>query len=69
MTTDQIGMIIRELDKINENVEKVDAKVEDVRERVTRLETSSNTTMKMIGLLIAGVPVIFLIMDRLTSSG
>ena len=68
MTTDQIGMIVRELDKLNENVEKVDEKVDEVRERVTRLETSSSTTMKMIGLLIAGVPVIFLIMDRLTSS-
>ena len=67
MTTDQIGLIVRELDKINENVEKVDQKVDDVRERVTRLETTSSTTMKLIGLLIAGTPVLFLIFDRLTN--
>ena len=67
MTTDQIGLIVRELDKINENVEKVDQKVDDVRERVTRLEASSATTMKLIGLLVAVVPVVFIIMDRITS--
>jgi peptidoglycan hydrolase CwlO-like protein len=67
MTTDQIGLIVRELDKINENVEKVDAKVDDVRERVTRLETTSSTTMKLIGLLIAGTPVLFFIFDRLAN--
>ena len=66
MTTDQIGLIVRELDKINENVEKVDQKVDDVRERVTRLETASSTTMKLLGLLIAGVPVLFFLLDRLT---
>jgi hypothetical protein len=67
MTTDQIGLIVRELDKINENVEKIDEKVDDVRERVTRLETTSSTTMKLIGLLIAGTPVLFLIFDRLAN--
>jgi hypothetical protein len=67
MTTDQIGLIVRELDKINENVEKVDQKVDDVRERVTRLEATSSTTMKLVGLLIAGTPVLFLIFDRLTN--
>ena len=67
MTTDQIGLIVRELDKINANVEKIDEKVDDVRERVTRLEATSSTTMKLIGLLIAGTPVLFLIFDRLTN--
>lgn len=65
MTTDEIGFIVRELDKLNENVEKVDSKVDDVRERVTRLETASSTTMKLLGLLIAGVPVLFFLLDRI----
>jgi hypothetical protein len=67
MTTDQIGLIVRELDKLGEGIQAVDEKVDDVRERVTRLETTSSTTMKLIGLLIAGTPVLFLIFDRLAN--
>jgi len=67
MTTDQIGLIVRELDKLGEGIQAVDEKVDDVRERVTRLEATSSTTMKLIGLLIAGTPVLFLIFDRLTN--
>lgn len=65
MTTDQIGLIVRELDKLNDGIEAVDSKVEDVRERVTRLEASSATIKFLIGTLIAGVPVLFLIADRI----
>lgn len=65
MTTDQIGLLVKELDRINDSVVSMDAKVDDVRERVVKLETSSNVIMKLLGLLIAGVPVAFLIFDRI----
>lgn len=67
MTGDQIGMIVRELDKLTSTVEGVDEKVDDVRDRVTVLEAQTRLIGRLIGLLIAGVPVLFLIMDRLSS--
>lgn len=67
MTSDQIGMIVRELDKLTSTVEGVDEKVDDVRDRVTVLEAQTRLIGRLIGLLIAGVPVLFLIMDRLSS--
>lgn len=65
MTTDQIGLIVKELDRINDSVVSMDAKVDDVRERVVKLETSNNVILKLLGLLIAGTPVLFLVFDRI----
>jgi len=65
VTTDQIGFILRELDQIQKSVDGVDVKVDDVRERVTRLETSSKTIKWLIGILLAGTPVFFLLADRI----
>ena len=66
MTQDQIGLIVRELDQIQQSVKQVDEKVDDVRERVTRLETASSTIKYLIAGLIAGTPVLFLVFDRIT---
>jgi tetrahydromethanopterin S-methyltransferase subunit G len=51
---------------VKESIQAVDEKVDDVRERVTRLEASSKTIGRLIGGLIAGTPVLFLIFDRIT---
>ena len=58
--------LMRELDKLNDSVKSVDEKVDDVRERVTRLEASSKAIGRLIAGLIAGTPVLFLIFDRIT---
>ena len=64
---DDKAWLMRELDKLNDSVQSVDEKVDDVRERVTRLEASSKTISWLIGSLIAGTPVLFLIFDRITN--
>ena len=64
---DDKAWLMRELDKLNDSVQSVDEKVDDVRERVTRLEASSKTISWLSGLLIAGTPVLFLIFDRITN--
>jgi len=58
---------MRELDQIGKTVTKIDGDVEDVKDRVTRLEASTKTIAWLIGTLIAGTPVLFLIIDRITS--
>lgn len=58
---------MRELDKIGKTVEKIDVDVEDVRSRVTRLEASTKIIAWGIATLIGGTPVLFLILDRITS--
>ena len=65
MSNDTETWIMRELDKIGTTVEKTSKDVEDVKERVTRLEASSSTIKYLIGTLIAGTPVLFLIFDRI----
>jgi hypothetical protein len=78
MTTDETAFLMRELDSIKTTVEKTQEDVVDVRERVTRLEANDELRLKSlsriqwaIGLsvtaLLAGVPVLFLIVDRITN--
>lgn len=67
MSDDTETWIMRELNQIGRTVEKIDADVEDVKDRVTRLEASTKTIAWLIGTLIAGTPVLFLIFDRVTS--
>ena len=76
MTQGDITFLMRELDSIKSTVEKTQEDVVDVRERVTRLEENDKARLKTldriqwaIGLtiptLIAGVPFLFWIWDRL----
>lgn len=71
MTTTQVSYLMEKLDKIADDVS-------DVRERVTRLEANDELRLRSLtriqwglGLaftsLIGGVPVLFLIWDRLTN--
>jgi peptidoglycan hydrolase CwlO-like protein len=64
---DDKAWLMRELDKLNDSVQSVDEKVDDVRERVTRLEASSRATAGFLAFLVAAVPVGFLIFDRVTN--
>lgn len=71
MTNTQAEYLMQKLDKIGDDVA-------DVRERVTRLEANDELRLKSltriqwaIGLsvttLIGGVPVLFLIVDRISN--
>jgi hypothetical protein len=71
MTTTQVSYLMEKLDKIADDVS-------DVRERVTRLEANDELRLRSLtriqwglGLaftsLIGGVPVLFLVWDRLTN--
>lgn len=66
MNPDLTGRLMKELDDIKGATQKISEDVVDVRERITRLETSSTTIKWLIGTLIAGTPVLFLVFDRLT---
>lgn len=65
MTADTETWIMRELDKIGKTVEKTSVDVEEVKDRVTRLEVTASNIKYLIGVLIAGTPVLFLIFDRI----
>lgn len=78
MTNSETAFLMRELDSIKTTVEKTQEDVVDVRERVTRLEANDERRLRSltriqwaIGLsvtaLLAGVPVLFLIVDRITN--
>ena len=71
MTTTDVSYLMEKLDKIADDVS-------DVRERVTRLEANDELRLKSLsriqwglGLaftsLIGGVPVLFLLWDRLSN--
>lgn len=60
MTTSQVDYVMQKLDKIADDVS-------DVRERVTRLESTASNIKWLIAALIAGTPVLFLIFDRLSN--
>ena len=58
---------------VTESIAAVDEKVDDVRQRVTKLEANDELRLKKltkiqywIGTLIAGVPVLFFLLDRIT---
>lgn len=57
--------IMRELNQISRTVEKTSVDVEEVKDRVTRLEVTAANIKYLIGVLIAGTPVLFLIFDRI----
>jgi hypothetical protein len=71
MTTTDVSYLMEKLDKIADDVS-------DVRERVTRLEANDELRLKSLSRIqwglglaftsvIAGVPVLFLIWDRLSN--
>ena len=65
MSSEQIGFILRELDQIQKSVNGVDTKVDDVRERVTTLAATTKTIGRLMSLMIAGIPVAFVVFDRI----
>lgn len=50
-----------------QKLDKIADDVSDVRERVTRLESTASNIKWLIAALIAGTPVLFLVFDRLSN--
>lgn len=66
MTTDeQQAWLMRELDGIKKNTDTISADLSEVKDRVTRLEERASTTNRLIGILIALVPVAYVVIDHL----
>jgi len=66
MTTDeQQAWLMRELDGIKRNTDTISADLSEVKDRVTRLEERASTTNRLIALLIACVPVLYVVLDHL----
>ena len=66
MTTDeQHTWLMRELDGIKKNTDTISADLSEVKDRVTRLEERASTTNRLIALLIACVPVLYVVLDHL----
>jgi len=67
MTTDeQHTWLMRELDGIKKNTDTISADLSEVKDRVTRLEERASTTNRLIGVLIACVPVAYVIVDHVS---
>jgi hypothetical protein len=65
MTSDEHQWLMRELDGIKKNTDTISADLSEVKTRVTRLEERASTTNRLIGVLIALVPVLYLVLDHL----
>lgn len=67
MTSDeQHTWLMREFDGIKKNTDTISADLSEVKDRVTRLEERASTTNRLIGVLIALVPVLYLVLDHLS---
>ena len=66
MTPDEHQWLMRELDGIKKNTDTISADLSEVKTRVTRLEERASTTNRLIGVLIALVPVLYLVLDHLS---
>lgn len=62
---EQHTWLMRELDGIKKNTDTISADLSEVKDRVTRLEERASTTNRLIGVLIACVPVLYLVLDHL----
>lgn len=66
MTSDeQHGWLMRELDGIKKNTDTISADLAEVKDRVARLEERASTTIRLIGILIALVPALYVTLDHL----
>lgn len=66
MTSDeQHTWLMRELDGIKKNTDTISEDLSEVKDRVTRLEERASTTNRLIGVLIACVPVAYIVVDHL----
>ena len=66
MTSDeQHGWLMRELDGIKKNTDTISADLSEVKDRVTRLEERASTTNRLIVILIALVPAVYVAFDHL----
>jgi len=67
MTSDeQHTWLMRELDSIKKNTDTISEDLSEVKERVTRLEERASTTNRLIGVLIACIPVAYIVVDHLS---
>lgn len=65
MTSDeQHTWLMRELDGIKKNTDTISQDLSEVKDRVTRLEERASTTNRLIGVLIACVPVAYIVVDH-----
>lgn len=58
-------IIMAQIERLQDTTEKIADDVSDVKERVTRLEATASNIKWLVAVLIAGTPVLFLIVDRL----